>query len=486
MSPADSGRGRWSLCVQRILACFRRIPTSPEELSIECQAGSSAAKSLLSDLLCSVDGSLKHVSAPASAKPFYPHAESQATRSTGKQHETVMALAANDKCFNVAQTSDGQDAFVAGDNGDERALSCSSHTSSVNISDLEPSTEKGESVEFWLDLAEQIEREDRQAGEDIVPRGQLFRLIPDAAIIGKGTYGIVWHAKQKQTGEMFAVKNVEVTQSQSLSMQEREREMVIEIRKCSHPCIVRIHSICEFSDLPELYSIIMEYCPGGSILDRVAGQRGLVTITDPYAPPALAQCWLGQVFLGLEHLHLNSGMLHGRMLFRDLKPDNVVLDASDCAKLTDFGLGRIGGDPKGGFSLGVPAGTPGYIAPEILRGERHDFKADLFSFGVLIWLLLTGGVAGKETPQPPHSFDGVSSIQVLLDDWRAIQDHARNSTALRRSGPFCDQGLILELLERHPAARPDHDGIRAHPFIQQLGLPAREERPQAVKAWLLR
>merc|ERR1719152_170198 len=102
----------------------------------------------------------------------------------------------------------------------------------------------------------------------------------------------------------------------------------------------------------------MELCTNGDLYNQVRaargdGRRGI------YVPPPLARCWCGQVFLGLEHMHLRMSTL-----LRDLKPENVVLDAVGRAKLTDFGLGRFGVESTGQWTFGMPTGSPGYVAPE--------------------------------------------------------------------------------------------------------------------------
>ncbi|CAE8664340.1 unnamed protein product [Polarella glacialis] len=106
--------------------------------------------------------------------------------------------------------------------------------------------------------------------------------------------------------------------------------------------------------------------------------------------------WLAQIFLGLEHMHLEMDTL-----LRDLKPENVVLSASGCAKLTDFGFGRFGVESSGCWSFGMPSGSPGYVSPEVLHRESYDSRADLYSFGVLAWVMLTGGVTIGSEPVPP-------------------------------------------------------------------------------------
>lgn len=89
-----------------------------------------------------------------------------------------------------------------------------------------------------------------------------------------------------------------------------------------------------------------------------------------YQAPALAVAWIAQVFLGLEHMHRRMDTL-----LRDLKPDNVVLSASGVAKLTDFGFGRFGVEASSGtWSFGVPAGSPGYVAPEVILQRNYDYS----------------------------------------------------------------------------------------------------------------
>merc|ERR1712176_769536 len=107
------------------------------------------------------------------------------------------------------------------------------------------------------------------------------------------------------------------------------------------------------------------------------------------------------MFLALEHLHLTQPC----MLVRDVKPANVVLTENQrIAKLTDFGMSRQGDYSNGTFSFSntLPPGTPDYVAPEVVAGQPYNYSADLYSFGVLVWVLLTGGLLiHKNTPAPP-------------------------------------------------------------------------------------
>ena len=113
-----------------------------------------------------------------------------------------------------------------------------------------------------------------------------------------------------------------------------------------------------------------------------------------YQAPALAVAWIAQVFLGLEHMHRRMDTL-----LRDLKPDNVVLSASGVAKLTDFGFGRFGVEASSGtWSFGVPAGSPGYVAPEVILQRNYDYstlKKKATELDPLTWFLICGVLHGN-------------------------------------------------------------------------------------------
>merc|ERR1719329_870345 len=167
--------------------------------------------------------------------------------------------------------------------------------------------------------------------------------------------------------------------------------------------------------------MIMELCAGGDLQTACKRER-MAAITEGRrdCPPIYADVWLGQVLLALEHLHLET-----QCLIRDLKPANVLLDVrEECAKLADFGLGRVGVESPGTWTLGGPTGTPGYVSPEILLRERYDFRADLYSYGVLMWVMATGGVTQYQSPQPPSNARQMrgNDFPILNEDWRLLRE----------------------------------------------------------------
>jgi serine/threonine protein kinase len=120
--------------------------------------------------------------------------------------------------------------------------------------------------------------------------------------------------------------------------------------------------------------LVMEYCEGGELISLVGDFEAL--------PQAVRDRIFAQMLKGLCYLHEN-GVAH-----RDLKPDNVLLDGKRNAKLADFGFSRR---VDGNLLMATPCGSPTYVAPEILLGQDYDgFKADIWSLGVVLYVLETG------------------------------------------------------------------------------------------------
>jgi serine/threonine protein kinase len=242
-------------------------------------------------------------------------------------------------------------------------------------------------------------------------------------------------------------------------------------------------AVHRFSDA-RMYILIMEFCAGGELLAVLRKHTDEHARTgDPYSPPKEADAWRAQIFLGLEHLHLRTSLM-----LRDLKPDNVVIDGHGVAKLTDFGFGKAGVLAHG-WSFGHPLGTPGYIAPEMLisTGE-HSHKADLYSFGVLIWVTLSGGCIGIARPRPPTNWltkrTGPVDYGAMSEDFELLRDQVQRGG----KGPICEDAeeLVLLLINPLPAARPDHGNIREAAYMQRQRLPSYEDGPSKVVDWLFK
>merc|ERR1719265_972512 len=180
--------------------------------------------------------------------------------------------------------------------------------------------------------------------------------------------------------------------------------------------------------------------------------------------------WFGHVFLGLEHLHVQLEMLH-----LDIKPDNIVFDTEGNAKLTDFGFAHQGKLSNGDFMFGVPPGSPEYVAPEVLLKKQFGYSADLYSLGVMLWVMLTGGVSNSWRPcNPPCAEWRPPNFEPLLNNWQKLQEAMTNPQAYSVPAVFDPrvEDLILRLTQRGENWKDlSHTAVRQHPLVESLCLP---------------
>jgi len=321
--------------------------------------------------------------------------------------------------------------------------------------------------------------------------GDMMLNIPVSSILGQGQYGKVWRARDRRTGVSYAIKNIAVSVVGPLDAERKQRLVRMQMNECEvanhiqvkpHPCIVQFFGVQHFSGV-NLYSVVMELCPHGDLIVALkASRKAARSAGMPYTPPEQALHWLGQVFLGLEHLHKRMNIL-----VRDLKPDNVVLNGRGHAKITDVGFARLGTDSEGLWTFGIPPGSPGYVSPEILQNETYDSSADLYSFGVLCWVVLTGGNPSFKFPCPPYSeIKSRIDYSVLFNDWQLLHQIVRKPQDFKGAVALSPAGkdFVLGLTQRKPRDRLLHDGIRDHELLQCLQLPASTARLSQVVAWL--
>eukprot|EP00438_Fugacium_kawagutii_P000735 Skav220479 [mRNA] locus=scaffold591:56866:57561:- [translate_table: standard] len=225
----------------------------------------------------------------------------------------------------------------------------------------------------------------------------------------------------------------------------------------------------------------MELCSNGDLgnylgkLRRWYGDSGGFK---NYVPPTAAVAWIGQIFLGLEHMHRRMDTV-----LRDLKPENVVLSHRYVAKLTDFGLGRFGVD----LARDHVVGTQGYWAPEVVLEEDFDFHADLFSLGVLTWVLFSGGLLKKNgRPLPPIAQrESMFTFADHAKDYRELEkclEDPESNCVLRLSDQ--QQDFVAKLIKQKPRDRPGHEDIRKHPLFDALKLPCYDDSWEVVQKWL--
>ncbi|TQD78582.1 hypothetical protein C1H46_035820 [Malus baccata] len=197
--------------------------------------------------------------------------------------------------------------------------------------------------------------------------------------IGLGSSATVSIAKSRRSGEVFAVKSAELSQSQFL-----RKEQTI-LSTLSSPYIVQYkgHNISNENGAV-LYNLFLEYAPGGTVSDAIRRQGGCLN-------EAATRCYARQILLGLQHLHSNQ------IAHCDVKCQNILVAENGVkVKLADLGCARRVNSDRGS-PIG---GTPLYMAPEVARGEEQGIAADLWALGCTIIEMTTGRAPWPDVCDP--------------------------------------------------------------------------------------
>jgi len=191
-------------------------------------------------------------------------------------------------------------------------------------------------------------------------------------VIGRGSYAKVLLVRLKKNDQMYAMKVVKkdlVHDDEDIDWVQTEKHVFEQAS--SNPFLVGLHSC--FQTTSRLF-LVIEYVNGGDLMFHMQRQRKL--------PEEHARFYAAEICIALNFLHERG------IIYRDLKLDNVLLDADGHIKLTDYGMCKEGLGP--GDTTSTFCGTPNYIAPEILRGEEYGFSVDWWALGVLMFEMMAG------------------------------------------------------------------------------------------------
>ncbi|WP_217208987.1 serine/threonine-protein kinase [Streptomyces sp. AC550_RSS872] len=271
-----------------------------------------------------------------------------------------------------------------------------------------------------------------------------YRLL---AKLGHGGMGTVWRAKDETVDREVAVKEPRVPdhlpERERANAFERMRREARAAARLDHPAVVNVHDVAVVDGRPW---IVMELVQGRSLGDAL--QEGTLGARDAAR--------IGLEVLGaLEAAHA-AGILH-----RDVKPDNVLLGRHERVVLTDFGIAQIEGETNltdtGGF-----VGSPEYIAPERVLGQRPGPTSDLWSLGVVLY-------AATEGVSPFRRSNTPATLQSVLN--------ATPAPPAAAQGPLAE--AINGLLQKDPARRPDAARTRA--LLEQTANPPVQAATQVVR-----
>jgi len=190
--------------------------------------------------------------------------------------------------------------------------------------------------------------------------------------IGKGNFAKVKLARHLPTGREVAVKVIDKTQMNQTSIQKLNREMKI-MKRLNHPNIVRLYEVIETEKT--LY-LVMEYASGGEVFDYLVAHGRM--------KEKEARQKFRQIVSAVQYCH-QKGIIH-----RDLKAENLLLDAEMNMKLADFGFSN---EFTAGTKLDTFCGSPPYAAPELFQGKKYDGpEVDVWSLGVILYTLVSGSL----------------------------------------------------------------------------------------------
>mmetsp|Transcript_7322 Transcript_7322/g.11620 ORF Transcript_7322/g.11620 Transcript_7322/m.11620 type:complete len:370 (+) Transcript_7322:150-1259(+) len=194
--------------------------------------------------------------------------------------------------------------------------------------------------------------------------------------IGEGTFGKVKSAINTETGEQVALKVLDKSAIQKQNMGPQIKKEISIMKMVSHPHVVRLIEV--LASRTKIF-IVLEMVTGGELFDKIVAEGRF--------SEDKARFYFRQLLAGVEYCHAR-GVCH-----RDLKPENLLLDENGNLKISDFGLSALysGGTDEGMKLLHTTCGTPNYVAPEVLADQGYDGrKADLWSCGVILYVLLAG------------------------------------------------------------------------------------------------
>ncbi|OAD80525.1 serine/threonine protein kinase AGC family, partial [Phycomyces blakesleeanus NRRL 1555(-)] len=263
-------------------------------------------------------------------------------------------------------------------------------------------------------------------------------------LLGRGAYGKVMLCRHKETQRLYAMKVLKkaslLVHAKNAEHTKAERQILEDVR---HPFIVQLMYAFQTND--RLY-LILEYATGGELFTHMATEN--MFLED------VARFYLAELVLALEHLH---GL---GIVYRDLKPENVLLDGEGHVLLTDFGLSKVSLDGR----TNTICGTAEYMAPEILLEMHYDNGVDWWTFGILMFEMLTG-TTPFHSSNKKKTLDAIKNKKLLIPYY--ISSIAKD--------------LLIKLLRKNPNVRLGNgengiQQIKSHHFFRKIDWKKLKER----------
>lgn len=277
----------------------------------------------------------------------------------------------------------------------------------------------------------QSARGSKSNGDAITP-GDVEELYELGKEIGQGGFSVVYRAKRIKDGQIFAIKKI-TKDEEGVDIELLKREIYI-MKKVDHPNILKLYEVYEDE---EFFWLVLELVEGLELFDKIV-DRGNYSEKD-------AANIVKQIVEAVKYLHEHE------IVHRDLKPENLLSAGegeNEVVKVADFGFAKNFGEEK----LITSCGSPGYVAPEVLTEDTYTNAVDMWSVGVIIYILLSGYPPFYDDA-PPKIFKKITEAKYDFNDpaWENVSDMAKD--------------LIRKLLVRDPEERLTAAECLKHPWL---------------------
>lgn len=272
---------------------------------------------------------------------------------------------------------------------------------------------------------------------------QKYEIIKE---LGSGSYGKVYLAKVKKSGEQVALKEIEITLLDDQAKLKAFEEVQL-LSSLEHPNIVAHRE--SFQDNGKFY-IAMEYVDGGDLSDKISSRK------TPFSEDEILKIFI-QICFALKYIH------EKKVVHRDIKPQNVFLTHLGIVKLGDFGVARALEGTQDMCKTVI--GTPYYLSPEVWSNQPYSTKTDIWSLGCILY----------ELCMLNRPFNGRSPQQLFA---AVIRGHY-NKVSMKYTSAL--RKLIDSMLNPNPDARPSAAEILQLPFIQARSKKMVEENQNQLK-----
>jgi serine/threonine protein kinase/tetratricopeptide (TPR) repeat protein len=290
--------------------------------------------------------------------------------------------------------------------------------------------------------ADQSDFEDAAAGHDLV--GQKVGTFEIEEVIGRGGMGVVYLAHDTRLKRSVAVKSMPAEMADDSTARTRFRREAELLASLNHPNIAVIHEIIEQQEGASY--LVLEYVPGQTLAQRIAQE-----------PLKLEEALsIGQQVAEAMSAAHEKGIVH-----RDLKPGNIKITPDDRVKVLDFGLAKapVTEDKNGDITTTGPGrivGTPAYMSPEQARGKDTDHRTDIWSFGCIMYQMLTAHLP----------FEGETATDTLA----RIIERDPDWELLPQDTPTNIRDLLRRCLEKDPDGRLENIADAAIEISETLSL----------------